>query len=102
MAASVQGTWKAIMVCCELVQEDSLTAEALAFPRRSNDVHYTKTMPSLAEVEERRVGDLRIFASGVAGVGQGLFICAMPKRCQRHQADGQIGAKIFFRSLELI
>ena len=49
--------------------------------RSPNDMHCTKTLPSLAEVEERRLRNLRIFACEVAGVWQGLFICAMPKRC---------------------
>lgn len=33
----------------------------------SNDIHRTKTWSSLAEVEEHRVWNLRIFAGGVAG-----------------------------------
>jgi hypothetical protein len=36
-----------------------------------NDVRCTKTLPSLAEVEERRLWNLRISASGVAGVDKG-------------------------------
>ena len=33
-----------------------------------NDMNRTKTLPSLAEVEERRLWNLRIFACEVAGV----------------------------------
>jgi len=33
-----------------------------------NDTHCTKALPSLAEVEERQLWNLRIFASGVVGV----------------------------------
>lgn len=49
--------------------------------RSPNDILHTKTLPALAEVEERRLWNLRIFACEVAGVWQGFFICAMPKRC---------------------
>ena len=36
--------------------------------RSPNDMNRTKTLPSLAEVEERRLWNLRIFACEVAGV----------------------------------
>ena len=36
--------------------------------RSPNDIFHTKTLPSLAEVEERRLWNLRIFACEVAGV----------------------------------